>query len=84
MIDPLFQPVAIGSLELKNRIAGEGGQERIPAGGVILAVSTLACNPLEKGTAGLKIICKVAGDATKPATVFEAGHQGYRAGMSKP
>lgn len=59
----------------------DGAEELIPADSVVLAVGTLPHNPLEKAAAKLQILCKVAGDARKPATVLEAAHQGYRAGM---
>jgi 2,4-dienoyl-CoA reductase (NADPH2) len=60
-----------------------GGETReLPADNVVLAVGTRSANPLQKVAEELGIGFTVAGDAMKPATVFEANHQGYSAGRS--
>ncbi len=71
------------------RIAAEGvlvekdGMEQlIKADNVVLAVGTKPYNPLQKIAAELNIVCKVVGDATSPATILDATHQGFRTGQS--
>ncbi len=60
-----------------------GGEIReLPADHVILAVGTRAANPLQAVAEELGVPFAVVGDAQKPATVFEANHQGYNAGRS--
>jgi 2,4-dienoyl-CoA reductase (NADPH2) len=59
-----------------------GETELVMADTVILAVGTESNNSLQKIAAELGIVCEVIGDAQKPATVFEATHQGFRAGRS--
>jgi len=58
-----------------------GKEEMIPADTVILAVGTLPDNSLQKAAKELNIFCTVIGDASKPATVLEATHHGFRAGL---
>lgn len=62
------------------RIKSDAGVEEIAADSVVLAVGTKAYNPLQKIVAGKRIPYLVTGDALKPATVFEAVHQGFAAG----
>lgn len=54
----------------------------IDADTVVLAVGTQSENRLVAEAEALGIPYKVVGDALKPATVFEANHQGYLAGWS--
>lgn len=61
-------------------VAGEAGTEPIPADTVVLAAGTLADNPLQEVCEALGFPCWVVGDAGQPALVFDAAHQGYRAG----
>jgi len=61
-------------------VAGETGPELLPADTVVMAVGTRADNPLQQVCEDLGIACRVIGDANKPAMVFDAVHQGYRAG----
>ncbi|MDD5285010.1 MAG: FAD-dependent oxidoreductase [Desulfuromonadaceae bacterium] len=62
------------------RIDCEGKVEDIPADSVLLAVGTRSCNPLQELAAACGIRFRVAGDAVKPAMVFDAIHQGFTAG----
>jgi len=62
------------------RIAGDHGEELVPADSVVLAVGTKPYNPLQKMAAELQIPCRLIGDAHKPAMVFDAIHQGFAAG----
>ncbi len=62
-------------------IEKDGKEEMIPADTVILAVGTLPNNTLQKAAKELNIFCTVIGDASKPATVLEATHHGFRAGL---
>lgn len=57
-------------------------QLEVQADTVVLAVGTRVNNPLEDMAKELGIDFRVVGDALKPATVFEANHQGYNAGRS--
>lgn len=60
-----------------------GGEEiLVEADTIVLAVGTEPYNPLQKVAAELNILSKVVGDASTPATVMEATHQGFRAGMA--
>ncbi|TYO95825.1 2,4-dienoyl-CoA reductase (NADPH2) [Geothermobacter ehrlichii] len=61
-------------------LAGEAEQELLPADTVVLATGTRAENPLQAACEELDIPCQVIGDARRPAMVFDAVHQGYRAG----
>lgn len=61
-------------------IASRKGSELLPADSVILAVGTRANNPLQTVCEDLGIPCRLVGDATGPGQVFDAVHQGYRAG----
>jgi len=62
------------------RIEKDGLSEDIPADSVVLAVGTRSCNPLQEVAAAQGILLRVAGDAVRPAMVFDAIHEGYRAG----
>ncbi|WP_020674540.1 FAD-dependent oxidoreductase [Geopsychrobacter electrodiphilus] len=53
----------------------------LPADSVVLAVGTRAENPLLSLCEELQIPCVSIGDARKPAMVFDAVHQGYKAGQ---
>lgn len=57
------------------------GEELLPADTVVLAVGTRAENPLQAICEELKISCSSIGDARKPAMVFDAIHQGHKAGQ---
>jgi 2,4-dienoyl-CoA reductase (NADPH2) len=69
----------IGIEQYGVRIESGGKEELLEADTVVLAVGTMAYNPLQKVALELDIPCRVAGDARKPATVLEATHQGFRA-----
>ena len=62
------------------RVECEGRTEEIPADTVVLAVGTRAFNPLQEMVADSGIPYRVAGDALRPAMVFDAVHQGFAAG----
>lgn len=62
------------------RLEYAGEVEDIPADSVVLAVGTGSCNPLESMLASSGIPYRIAGDAVKPAMVFDAIHQGFTAG----
>ncbi len=62
------------------KIETGGNIVEIPADTVVLAVGTRSYNPLKNVAAELGIRFQVVGDADKPATVFEATHNGFRAG----
>lgn len=64
------------------RIEHGGEVRELPADHVVLAVGTRSANPLQAAAEELGIPFAVAGDAHKPATVFEANHQGYHAGRN--
>lgn len=58
-----------------------GGQvEDIPAESVVLAVGTRPFNPLQAVVTAKGIALRVVGDAVRPAMVFDAIHEGYKAG----
>ncbi|MCM2357451.1 MAG: NAD(P)/FAD-dependent oxidoreductase [Geobacteraceae bacterium] len=57
-----------------------GLTEDIPADSVVLAVGTRPFNPLQEAAAARGIKFRVAGDAARPAMVFDAVHEGFRAG----
>jgi len=61
-------------------VAVATGQELLPADTVILAAGTRAENLLQNQCERLGISCSVIGDAGQPGLVFDAVHQGYRAG----
>ncbi|GAB4169469.1 MAG: FAD-dependent oxidoreductase [Geothermobacteraceae bacterium] len=61
-------------------IAGHSEPELLPADTVVLAVGTMADNALQQACEQLGIPCELIGDARKPAMVFDAVHQGWRAG----
>jgi len=61
-------------------LAGDPEPELLPADTVVLAVGTRAENSLQQACEELDIPCQVIGDAGRPAMVFDAVHQGYRAG----
>jgi len=58
-----------------------GTTELLPADTVVLAVGTRAENPLQSLCEELQIPCVSIGDARKPAMVFDAVHQGHKAGQ---
>ncbi len=60
---------------------GAGNEELLPADTVILAIGTRAENPLQSVCEELNIPCTTIGDARKPAMVFDAVHQGHKAGQ---
>ncbi len=60
---------------------GAGNEELLPADTVILAIGTRAENPLQSICEELNIPCTTIGDAHKPAMVFDAVHQGHKAGQ---
>ncbi len=62
------------------RIEIDGKIEEIPTDTVVLAVGTKSYTPLKKESVELGIHYQCVGDAESPATVFEATHQGFRAG----
>jgi 2,4-dienoyl-CoA reductase (NADPH2) len=62
------------------RIENDGRIEEITADSVVLAVGTRSANSLQESVASLGVPFRVAGDAAKPAMVFEAVHQGFLAG----
>jgi 2,4-dienoyl-CoA reductase (NADPH2) len=62
------------------KIEIDGKIEEIPADTVVLAVGTKSHNPLKKAAVELGIHFQCVGDAECPATVFEATHNGFRAG----
>jgi 2,4-dienoyl-CoA reductase (NADPH2) len=64
------------------KIEKAGQLEKIEADTVVLAVGTKAYNPLQKEAAEQGIHCLLIGDAEQPATVFEATHNGFKAGRS--
>lgn len=64
------------------RFEQDGRIEELLVDTVVLAVGTRASNPLQQVAADLGIPCQVIGDAGTPGTVFEASHQGFRAGRS--
>ncbi|MDX2493890.1 MAG: FAD-dependent oxidoreductase [Desulfuromusa sp.] len=59
-----------------------GQRQEVPAETVVLAVGTKAYNPLQKIAAEQHIPCQVVGDAKKPAMVFDAIHDGFKAGRN--
>ncbi len=64
------------------RFEQEGRIEELMVDAVVLAVGTKACNPLQQVASERGIACQVIGDAAGPGTVFEASHQGHRAGRN--
>ncbi len=62
------------------RIEKSGEIEDIPADTVVLAVGTRSFNPLQDVVAARGITFKVVGDAVRPAMVFDAVHEGFKAG----
>lgn len=62
------------------RIEAEGRTEEIPAESVVLAVGTRLFNPLQEMVAARGIPLQVVGDAVRPAMVFDAVHEGFKAG----
>ncbi len=62
------------------RIEQGGTIEDLPADTVVLAVGTRSYNPLKTVAVELGIHYQTVGDAETPATVFEATHNGFRAG----
>ncbi len=59
----------------------EGKAEFLPTDSVVLAIGTRADNPLQSLCEELQIPCVSIGDARKPAMVFDAVHQGHKAGL---
>ncbi len=74
-MDPLFEPIAINGLEVKNRLF-------LTADTVILATGAESCNSLQPELEELGIAVVVVGDAAKVALAFDAVHSGYQAGRS--
>ncbi len=72
--------VEITPAGLRYELAGR--IEELQVDTVVLAVGTMACNPLQQAADKLGLDCRVVGDAAAPGTVFEASHQGYQAGRS--
>jgi len=69
-------------IEKDGVVITHGDEEHlVKADTVILAVGTVSHNPIEKIASELGIPCTVAGDALQPATVMEATHQGFKAGI---
>jgi 2,4-dienoyl-CoA reductase (NADPH2) len=62
------------------RIEHGGQVENIPADSVVLAVGTRPFNPLGETASARGMIVRVVGDAVRPAMVFDAIHEGYKAG----
>jgi 2,4-dienoyl-CoA reductase (NADPH2) len=62
------------------RIEQDGTVEEIPADSVVLAVGTRSFNPLQSAVTAGGILFRIAGDAVRPAMVFDAIHEGYKAG----
>jgi 2,4-dienoyl-CoA reductase (NADPH2) len=62
------------------RIEHDGQVEDIPADSVVLAVGTRSFNPLGEAASARGMIVRVVGDAVRPAMVFDAIHEGYKAG----
>ena len=62
------------------RIEQDGQSEDIPADSLVLAVGTRAFNPLQEAFAARVTVLRVAGDAVRPSMVFDAIHEGYKAG----
>ncbi len=62
-------------------LESEEGEELLPADTVVLAIGTRAENPLQSICEELNIPCTTIGDARKPAMVFDAVHQGHKAGQ---
>lgn len=60
----------------------DGEVHEMAADSVVLAVGTTSYNPLEEIAKKLKIDYQLVGDAQAPATVLEANHHGYRAGIA--
>jgi len=56
-------------------------QEEIPADTVIIAAGAVPENGLEETCRKMNLPYIVVGDSRKPATLYEAVHQGYLAGM---
>ena len=64
-------------------IEQSGERREVPADTVVLAVGTRSAAPtLREEVQALGIDCLVVGDARQPGTVFEANHQGYKAGKA--
>jgi len=77
--------VATEVLEItKNglKVKKDGDVIELQADSVVLAVGTRANNPLEEMAKKFGVAYRVVGDADTPATVFEANHHGYSAGIS--
>jgi 2,4-dienoyl-CoA reductase (NADPH2) len=62
------------------RLEYKGNIEELEADTVVLAVGTKPYNPLQQAANELGISFRVIGDATQPAMVFDAIHQGFAAG----
>jgi len=62
------------------RIEVAGKSEEIPADSVVLAVGTRSCATLKEYAEVQGRTYRVAGDALRPAMVFDAIHQGFVAG----
>ena len=71
---------ALGITASAVRIEGASGIEEIPADTVVLAAGTKAYNPLKELVVREGIPFRIVGDASSPATVFDAIHNGFLAG----
>ena len=60
----------------------DGGRQEIPADTVVLGVGSQPYHPLANIVEKLKIPYTSVGDADQVATVFEAIHSGFRAGLA--
>ena len=81
-IRTLLQAKVLAITDQGVRIEHGGEVRELPADSVVLAVGTRSANPLEQVAKALGCRYQVVGDALTPATVFEANHQGYKAGRS--
>jgi len=61
-------------------IEQNGHREDLPADSVVLAVGTRSFNPLQDVVAAHGMPLRVVGDAVRPAMVFDAIHEGFKAG----
>ncbi|MEA3546009.1 MAG: FAD-dependent oxidoreductase [Thermodesulfobacteriota bacterium] len=59
-----------------------GQHQEISADTIVLAVGTKAYNPVQRIAAERHIPCQIVGDANQPAMVFDAIHQGFKAGRN--
>jgi 2,4-dienoyl-CoA reductase (NADPH2) len=62
------------------KVDRNGATEEIPADTVVIAAGAQSYNPLQSVLEQKGIACKIAGDAEKVGTAFDAVHQGFMAG----